>query len=312
MHQQLEKEWDGLITSPPYLNGTNYIRNARLELWYLRHIANKADMRLLRDAVITSGINDVSARTRWAPVTVGVERVVRELQDRSYDSRIAKMVGGYFADMAAVLRSCWECVDGGARLCIDIGDSIYGGIHVPTDDLLVELAGELHYRVLDRVHLRKRVSKGGAAVRQQLLVFEKPGPRSSRRGKTTFANELPNSIPGGARRRKAAKSGNDWETKWAQFKSSLPHQKQPYAKREWGGPVHSMCSYQGKMKPALGHHLVEVFSSAGDVVVDPFSGAGTIPFEACRMARHGYGMDLSRLGHVLTAAKICRSTPAKV
>lgn len=26
-------DWDGVITSPPYLNGTNYIRNARLELW---------------------------------------------------------------------------------------------------------------------------------------------------------------------------------------------------------------------------------------------------------------------------------------
>ncbi len=33
--------WDGVITSPPYLNGTNYIRNARLELWYLRELRSK-------------------------------------------------------------------------------------------------------------------------------------------------------------------------------------------------------------------------------------------------------------------------------
>jgi len=59
----VEGGWDGVITSPPYLNGTNYIRNARLELWYDRLIASKADLRRLRDGVITSGINDVDFQT---------------------------------------------------------------------------------------------------------------------------------------------------------------------------------------------------------------------------------------------------------
>ena len=38
LKDSLDQKWDGVITSPPYLNGTNYIRNARLELWYLRHL----------------------------------------------------------------------------------------------------------------------------------------------------------------------------------------------------------------------------------------------------------------------------------
>ena len=58
-------------------------------------------------------------------------------------------------------------------MCIDIGDSIYAGVHVPTDDLLVEVAESLGLSTIERVHLRKRTSKGGQAVRQQLLVFEK-------------------------------------------------------------------------------------------------------------------------------------------
>jgi len=104
----------------------------------------------------------------------------------------------------------------------------------------------------------------------------------------------------------------DWKTKWSSFKSTFPHQDHPYSKREWGGPAHSMCSYQGKMKPSLAHHLIEVFSKPGDVVVDPFSGSGTIPFEACRMGRSGYGMDISRLGHILTLGKVGQAIPAKV
>ena len=29
---------DGVITSPPYLNGTNYFRNSKLELWYMEKL----------------------------------------------------------------------------------------------------------------------------------------------------------------------------------------------------------------------------------------------------------------------------------
>lgn len=100
---------------------------------------------------------------------------------------------------------------------------------------------------------------------------------------------------------------HNWAAKWASFKATFPHQQAPYSSRGWGGPAHSMCSYQGKMKPALAHHLLDVFSNVDDVVVDPFSGCGTIPFEACRMRRRGYGIDISHLGHVLTLGKVGKS-----
>ena len=320
LSRRLELEWDGVITSPPYLNGTNYIRNARLELWYLRSVNEKSDLRRLRDQVVTSGINDVDAQTRWEPVTEGVRRVVEKLQVDAYDERIAKMVGGYFYDMAAVFRSLILCTRSGSRLCFDIGDSVYAGVHVPTDDLLVEVAESIGFRILERVHLRKRVSKGGSTVRQQLLVFENPVFRSTVRSesdKRPVARPAPEEHPIEA----SSFSGlltpsdaptNGWLAKWENFKSTLPHQLPPYSKREWGGPAHSMCSYQGKMKAALAHHLIECFSSPGDIIIDPFSGAGTIPFEACRMGRSGYGIDISELGYILTFAKVAQASEVNV
>jgi len=50
---------DGVITSPPYLNGTNYFRNTKLELWYMEHINEKISLRDFRNETITAGINDV-------------------------------------------------------------------------------------------------------------------------------------------------------------------------------------------------------------------------------------------------------------
>ncbi|MFN3348891.1 DNA methyltransferase [Pseudorhodoplanes sp.] len=305
LDQHLDDKWDGVITSPPYLNGTNYIRNARLELWYLRHLSDKDDLRRLRDQVITSGINDVHAGTRWQPVTEGVERVVRTIERNAYDSRIAKMVGGYFHDMAVVLSSVGKCLRPGGKLCIDIGDSIYNRVHVPTDDLLVEVAESMGLRTIERVHLRKRKSKNGETVRQQLLVFERA---------TNLRSINPSANKSGPMAAVTQKTGSkdNWLKEWEAFKKTLPHQLQPYAKRDWGGPVHSMCSYQGKMKPALAHHLIQCFSSPGDIVVDPFSGAGTIPLEACRMGRRGFGIDVSRLGHVLTLAKVAKPSARKI
>jgi len=166
--------FDGVITSPPYLNGTNYIRNARLELWYLRRLSSKRHLRQLRDCVVTSGINDVDRNTPHASVSAGVEKVVSRLRAEAYDDRIAKMVGGYFVDMREVLRGIGSLVKPGVAVCVDIGDSLYAGVHVPTDELLVEIGLDLGFDLADKVYLRKRRSKGGDELRQTLLVFRKP------------------------------------------------------------------------------------------------------------------------------------------
>lgn len=92
----------------------------------------------------------------------------------------------------------------------------------------------------------------------------------------------------------------------------LPYRQGPYSARNWGHPLHSLCSYASKMKPGLAHWLVALFTRPGDTVLDPFSGSGTIPFEACLAGRRGIGMDLSPLGYTLTVAKVRVPSPSAV
>lgn len=88
------------------------------------------------------------------------------------------------------------------------------------------------------------------------------------------------------------------------FCRELPHRHAPYAARNWGGLLHSLCSYQGKLKPALAHFLVALFSESGDVVLDPMAGVGTIPLEARRQGRIAIGGDMSELAAAVTQAKL--------
>lgn len=88
------------------------------------------------------------------------------------------------------------------------------------------------------------------------------------------------------------------------FCDAAPHRLGEYAKRNWGGPLHSLCSYQGKLKPSIAHFLVSWFTEPGQRVLDPLAGVGTIPLEARRQGRVGIASDLSPLADSVCRAKL--------
>lgn len=88
------------------------------------------------------------------------------------------------------------------------------------------------------------------------------------------------------------------------FIDKLPYRLSPYSARNWGHPWHSLCSYHGKLKPAIAHFLVANFTNINDTILDPLCGVGTIPFEACLQNRIGIGNDLSEMAYIVTKAKI--------
>ncbi|MEA2518352.1 MAG: hypothetical protein QOF49_432 [Chloroflexota bacterium] len=81
--------------------------------------------------------------------------------------------------------------------------------------------------------------------------------------------------------------------------------------RLWGPALHPMCSYLASFPAALAHAFVGRYSRRGDVVLDPFSGRGTTPLQACAEGRIGVGNDLNPLAHLLTAAKVEPATAAE-
>jgi Putative RNA methylase family UPF0020 len=89
-----------------------------------------------------------------------------------------------------------------------------------------------------------------------------------------------------------------------QFIDRRPYALHPYASRNWGGRLHSLCSYQGKLKPSIAHFLIKWFTARGTVVLDPMSGVGTIPLEARRQGRLAIGSDLSDLAVAVSRAKL--------
>lgn len=273
----------GIITSPPYLNGTNYFRNTKIELWFLRSLRSTDDLYRFRRMAITAGINDVSngkAEAAEAFSFPPLSPILKELEAATYDRRIPLMVRLYFAEIRNVFAATRLHLASGARVVIDIGDSIYSGVHVPTERIIAEMLEPLGYRLDSDTTLRRRRSRNGTHLRQALLTFDYTGSPSRSARPPRLSEE------------------------WERFKTDLPHRDQPYAKRNWGHPIHSLCSYAGKMKPSLAAHLVDAFVPINGRMLDPFAGSGTIPLEGVLRGRTSYALEVSSLAVVLTSAKI--------
>lgn len=274
---------DTVITSPPYVNGTNYFRNTKIELWFLRCLRESDDLTRFRSSALTAGINDVTVGKLPTFSHPEVERIVEALEKDAYDQRIPRMISCYFNEITEAFRSISYHLTPNAVVAIDIGDSSYANIHVPVDDLLIICLQDIGFILEDKVILRKRWSRSGTPLKQVLLVFRFDPAQPVFRITEII---------------------QPWCAEWNKFKNNLPHQKTPYSKRNWGHVRHSLCSYPGKLKPAIAYHLVKTFVPEGGTMLDPFAGVGTIPFEAALQGKKSYGFELSSAAFIIANAKL--------
>lgn len=167
-----------IITSPPYLNGTNYFRNTKVELWFLRRLISEGDLRKYRDQVLTSGINDVNKSNITSLDQNILEKsslltsTIQALNKTAYDKRIPVMAKSYFQEMYLFFSDVRHHLLDGATVLIDIGDSVFAGVHIQTDIILIDLLRTLGFTVIENKLLRKRRSKDQTILCQTLIALK--------------------------------------------------------------------------------------------------------------------------------------------
>ena len=68
--------------------------------------------------------------------------------------------------------------------------------------------------------------------------------------------------------------------------------------------LHQLSPYIGKTKSTIATDLVRRYSKKGDLVIDPFAGAGTILYESAIAGRQSFGADVSPYAAILSKAKL--------
>lgn len=164
---------DCVITSPPYLNGTNYIRNTKLELNILGFINEEKSLSSFHSKGIIAGINNVSKANAQRNHNFDfLKKDLEKLEKITYDSRIPRMITGYFDNMYDALDSIFKIIKNQGYLALDIGDSQFSGIHIRTDDYLVKIAQIIGFELIEEEVLRERRSRNGMVLSQKILKFK--------------------------------------------------------------------------------------------------------------------------------------------
>lgn len=163
---------DCVITSPPYLNGTNYIRNTKLELKLTEFVTSENDLAEFHSKGIIAGINNVSKRNTISSILPIAKPYVDLLSPITYDKRIPLMINGYFNDMDNVFAKLAKIMRNNGIFIMDIGDSQFSNIHIPTHSVLAQLCSNHGFKLYSEDILRTRRSKNGMELSQRVLRFK--------------------------------------------------------------------------------------------------------------------------------------------
>lgn len=144
---KLNSKADIVITSPPYANCFDYSKVYLIELWMAEFFESKNDNKIFRENSVSSHVHyKWDARNeKYGSDTYRDFAKPYLVQQKLWDKKIPTMLDGYFNDMGKVLYELSNNLNPGAHIGIVVGNSSYGGLPIPTDILLSEIAEKLGY-----------------------------------------------------------------------------------------------------------------------------------------------------------------------
>lgn len=176
-----KRRFDFCITSPPYLNSFDYSDVYRPELFLTGTVANNDQLMRIRLRTLRSHL-----QAKWErPINESFgslyAKVMKDLQGRRKDlwsPRIPEMVQAYFEDMECVLATLAIRANRGALLKIAVSTSAYGGIVVPVDFILAEIAESVGWELKDVLVVR-RLRSSAQNWKHENGISEAPALRES-------------------------------------------------------------------------------------------------------------------------------------
>jgi tRNA G10 N-methylase Trm11 len=142
----IDSSISAVITSPPYLNRNNYIAQQKAELALLGFIKSPEEYKKLVRSTFRSHVEsnlDSVPKTSFPDV----EKILKSLKITDKNNpKIPHMIAGYFEDMKSVLLELRRVVKLGGRVVFVVGNTRWGGVVVPVDHLLAQIAEENGFR----------------------------------------------------------------------------------------------------------------------------------------------------------------------
>ncbi len=155
------RTYSGIITSPPYCNRYDYTRTYALEHALLG--VNEIALANLRQAMLSCTVENkakalIDLNPEWQtaidicddlPLLQGILNYLDYKKDKKElnNSGIARMVRGYFYEMACVIQECYRVLDKDGMMFM-VNDNVrYAGAAISVDTILSKIAEDIGFQI---------------------------------------------------------------------------------------------------------------------------------------------------------------------
>lgn len=178
---------DAVFTSPPYPNEKDYTRTTRLESVLLEFLSTKEELRSLKQTLVRSNtrnvykhdVDDEHVRNNDRINTIAAEiehRRIKLKKTSGFEKLYARVTKLYFGGMARHLADLRPFLRPGALLGYVVGDQAsYFRVHIPTAEILAEIAQGLGYEHVGTDLFRTRIATATKKqMREDVLLLRWP------------------------------------------------------------------------------------------------------------------------------------------
>lgn len=154
MEYRHSKSYDLVITSPPYMNGLDYVINYKIEMGWLGFATSHKELKRLKDGMIVCdnvskglirGFASQSGRYTNDWIEKIKANIAQNIARRGAYRRkdMPEIVHKYFDDMYRVMLRVVSALNYGGRFILVVGDSLIADVYVPTDLILARMGKEM-------------------------------------------------------------------------------------------------------------------------------------------------------------------------
>lgn len=179
-------KYDLVITSPPYMNGMDYVINYKIEMGWLDFVENPSDSRKIKDEMVvcdnvSKGLISRFSKSNKRYTNNWIEslkkNIARSIKVRGAYRRqdMPEIVHKYFDDMYRIMKNVVLAMNKGGRFMQVIGDSLIADVYVPTDLIIAKIGTDLGLEV-ESIELARNRRSGqirSYKLRETVLTLKK-------------------------------------------------------------------------------------------------------------------------------------------
>ena len=184
--------FDGIVTSPPYINAIDYIWASKFELHWLNLVENdKQRLDLYSREIGTERIKSKEYNQLGQLGNEALDKMIEDIYtgkfyqaSKGQNKLRARVVYQYFLDMQQHFSSSFNNLKSGGYYCFTVGDaSKICGVNIPVASLLTDLAIEIGFIKEFRFHLLlknrrlnipRNVNWANTIKHDAIIVLQKP------------------------------------------------------------------------------------------------------------------------------------------